>query len=130
MDKKEKMITLPCDCKCCMFVVEKTQWTDGELSYNISIQDSRYDHNYNTIWGRLKRACKALFGKPVYFSDVHLEGEAQYKKLVADMTNLLNSNLDACDSNIAEAVNYRKSDGEFISAEQSLANMRETLEQR
>jgi len=61
---------------------------------HITIQDSRYDHKYNTVWGRLKRAAKALFGKPVYFSDVHLEGEERYKKLVANMTDLLNSNLD------------------------------------
>jgi len=27
-------------------------------------------------------------------SDVHLEGEERYKKLVADMTELLNANLD------------------------------------
>jgi len=90
MNKKEKMITLPCDCKCCMFVVEKTKWEDGDISYSITIQDSRYDHNYNTAWGRIKRAAKALLGKPVYFSDVHLEGEERYKKLVGDMTDLMN----------------------------------------
>ena len=93
MNKKGKMITLPCDCKCCMFVVGKTQWEDGEINYNISIQDSRYDHNFNTVWGRLKRAAMALFGKPVYFSDVYLDGEESYKKLIADMTDLLNSDL-------------------------------------
>jgi hypothetical protein len=78
-----------------MFVVEKTKWADGDISYSITIQDSRYDHNYNTLWGRMKRAVKALFGKPVYFSDVHLEGEERYKKLVADMTDLLNTNLNS-----------------------------------
>jgi len=90
MEKKEKMIVLQCDCKCCMFVIEKTIWEDGDISYNITIQDSRYDHNHNTIWGRLKRACKALFGKPVYFNDVHMEGEERYKNLVSDMTELIN----------------------------------------
>jgi hypothetical protein len=77
-----------------MFVVEKTKWADGDINYNISIQDSRYGHNYNTVWGRLKRASKALFGKPVYFNDVYLDGEERYKKLVADMTELLDSNLE------------------------------------
>ena len=93
MKKKTKMITLPCDCKCCMFVVEKTLWEDGDINYNITIQDSRYDHNYNTIWGRIKRATKILFGKPVYYSDVHLEGENMFRKLVKDMDSLANSNL-------------------------------------
>ena len=66
------MIALPCDCKCCMLVVEKAVWNDGDVSYNISIQDSRYDHNYNTLWGRVKRAIKILLGKPIYYNDLHL----------------------------------------------------------
>ena len=45
MDRKEKIIVLPCDCRCCMFVVEKIVWEDGDVAYNISIKDSRYDHN-------------------------------------------------------------------------------------
>ena len=93
MKEKSKMITLPCDCKCSMFVVEKTVWEDGDINYNITIQDSRYDHNYNTIWGRVKRAARSLFGKPIYYSDVHLDGEETFKKLVKDMNELAASNL-------------------------------------
>jgi len=92
MNKDEDRIILPCDCKCCMFVVEKTMWEDGDTSYNISIQDSCYDHSHNTVWGRLRRAVMAFFGKPVYYNDVYLggeEGEEKYRKLVADMANLL-----------------------------------------
>lgn len=88
MKSKSKMVVLSCDCKCCMFVVEKTKWEDGDVSYNISIQDSRYDHNYNTVWGRIKRAATALFGKPVYFNDVHIEDEGKFKKLISDLSEL------------------------------------------
>lgn len=94
MKEKNKMITLPCDCKCCMLVIEKAVWEDGDINYNITIQDSRYDHNYNTLWGRLKRAAKILFGKPIYYNDVFLNGEDTFKKLVEDMDNLARSNLD------------------------------------
>ena len=73
MKEKSKMIMLPCDCKCCMLAIEKTVWEDNDVSYDISIQDSRYDHNYNTVWGRIKRAVKILLGKPIYYSDLHLD---------------------------------------------------------
>ena len=92
MKEKSKMITLPCDCKCSMFVVEKTMWEDGDINYNITIQDSRYDHNYNTIRGRIKRAAKILIGKPIYYSDVHLDGEERFHKLLKDMNELANEN--------------------------------------
>ncbi|NLX01120.1 MAG: phosphoenolpyruvate carboxylase [Syntrophomonadaceae bacterium] len=88
MKSENKMVILPCDCKCCMFVVEKTKWEDGDISYNITVQDSRYDHNYNTVWGRIKRATKILFGKPVYYNDVYIEGEERFKKLVDDLKAL------------------------------------------
>lgn len=88
MQSKSKMITLPCDCKCCMFVIEKTQWEDGEISYCITVQDSRYDHNINTLWGRLKRAAIALFGKPVYYNDVHLEGKDRFEQFLREMQDL------------------------------------------
>ena len=78
-----------------MFLVEKTKWEDGDICYDISIQDSRYDHNFNTVWGRMKRAVKILFGKPIYYNDAHFEGEEAFKKLVADMDDLAKSDLDA-----------------------------------
>lgn len=94
MNEKSKLLVLPCDCKCCMFVVEKTMLEDGDVNYNITIQDSRYDHNYNTLWGRIKRAAKILFGKPIYYSDVHLNDEATFLKLVKDLDELAKTNLE------------------------------------
>jgi len=76
-----------------MLVIEKTVWEDGDRNYNISIQDSRYDHNFNTLWGRVKRAAKILFGKPIYYNDVHLEGEETFQKLIEDMNALAGSRL-------------------------------------
>lgn len=52
---------------------------DGDVDYDISLQDSHFDHNYHTLWGRLKRAAKALFGKPVLDSDVYLWKESEFR---------------------------------------------------
>ena len=71
-----------------MLVVERTVWEDGEIDYDISVQDSRYDHNYTTIWGRFKSAMKILFGKPVYYSDVYIENPEKFKALVEDLNKL------------------------------------------
>lgn len=89
MESEKKMVVLPCDCRCCMFVVEKTKWEDGDVNYNISIQDSRYDHDFNTIWGRIKRAVNVLFGKPVYYSDAYIGDEETFKKLVDELSELI-----------------------------------------
>ena len=85
MNRKKNWIARPCDCGCCMFVVERTLGENGEADYNISIQDSRYDHNHNTLWGRIMRATKILLGKPIYYNDVFIEGEAAFENLLQDM---------------------------------------------
>ena len=54
MNKQETTIILKCDCGCSMLVVEKCIWDNNEVNYSISVQDSRYDHNYTTLWGRIK----------------------------------------------------------------------------
>lgn len=87
-------MVLPCDCQSCMFVVEKTIWDDGELLYNISMQDSRYDFGEGTLWDRIKNAFRVLFGKSVHYNDLFLEGDGTFRKLVADMQALADDPLD------------------------------------
>ncbi|MCL2066781.1 MAG: hypothetical protein FWG99_04885 [Treponema sp.] len=86
---QEFMEILKCDCGCSMLVVEKTIWEDGDIDFDISIQDSRYDHNNTTIWGRIKGAIKILFGKPVYYSDVYISKPEVYKNFVEKMKGLI-----------------------------------------
>jgi hypothetical protein len=89
MNKQETMVIQKCDCGCSMLVVEKTVWDDGDIDYNITVQDSRYDHNYTTIWGRLKSAMKVLFGKPVYYSDIYIDKLDDLKNLVERLKGLV-----------------------------------------
>jgi hypothetical protein len=88
MNKNETTILLKCDCGCSMLVVEKCKWEDGEVNYNISVQDSRYDHNYTTLWGRIKSAAKVLFGKPVYYSDVYIDEPEKFGEFVKRLNEL------------------------------------------
>ena len=88
MDKKETAIFMKCACGCSMLVVERTEWDNGDIDYDISVQDSRYDHNYTTIWGRIKSAMTILFGKPVYYSDVYIESPEKFRRFVEDLNKL------------------------------------------
>ena len=94
MEKKTKTITRPCSCRCCMLVIEKTMWEGGDVDYDISLQDSRFDHNYHTLWGRLKRAAKVLFGKPNLYSDVYLWKESEFRQLVDEMDAMARERFD------------------------------------
>lgn len=85
----EKMVTFQCDCKCAMLVIDKTVYSDGDIYHGISIQDSRYNHNYNTVWGRIKRACKILFGKPIYYNDICIVEPKVFNDFVEEINELV-----------------------------------------
>jgi len=85
MDKKETTVFLRCDCHCSMLVVDKTVWKDGDVSFNLSVQDSRYDHNYTTLWGKLKNALTILIGKPVYYSGVYIGDTEKIRNFVEQL---------------------------------------------
>lgn len=80
-----KMVTRTCSCGCCMLVVERHK--DG--CYNISVVDSRYDHDVKGILGRLKNAVKILFGKPVYYNDLFIEDKSEFEDLLKKLQELL-----------------------------------------
>ena len=88
MNKQETSVMLKCDCGCSMLVVDRTKWDEGDISYNIMVQDSRYDHNYTTILGRIKTAMKILFGKLVYYSDIYIEKPETFKGFVEKLNDL------------------------------------------
>lgn len=94
-EKDKKFVILPCDCHCCMMVVERIEWDDGDIDYNIAVQDSYYDHNYNTILGRLKRAAKALFGKPIYYNDVYITEPAKFRQWVDSLVEMSEQDREA-----------------------------------
>ena len=86
--KQEKVVAFPCDCGCCHFLVTKTIFYNGETDYDISVVDSYYDHDANSLFGRLKRAAKALFGKKVYFNDVYMQGDERFDDFLDDLHDL------------------------------------------
>ena len=90
----EKCVRMRCDCGCCAVEFTRTDWDDGEVSYDISVLDSRYDHNVNGLFGRLRRAFGVLVGKPVYFNDAFMR-EEEFVDLLGKLMALADEGGDA-----------------------------------
>lgn len=89
MLKPSGRVILPCACGCCNLVFERDDFEDGETIFNVSVQDSRYDHKAGGIWNRIKGAVMVLFGKPVYYNDVCIENKVEFSNLIDDLAELL-----------------------------------------
>lgn len=88
VNKQETTVFLKCDYDCSMLVVDKSVWDDGEINYNITVQDSRYDHNHTVLWSRIKSPFKILFGKPIYYSDVNIDKPEKFREFVGKLNEL------------------------------------------
>lgn len=87
MSKSERYVRVKCDCGCCAVEFSRIDWDNGETDYNIEVLDSRYDHNVNGLFGRVRRAFGVLVGKPVYFNDVLMNPD-EFDSMLNALTDL------------------------------------------
>lgn len=83
-----KCVTVRCACMCCRLVFEKTVFGNGDSWYNVSVEDSRYDHGATGLLNRVRNAARVLFGRPVVYNDVFIEDPRRFDALVADLREL------------------------------------------
>lgn len=81
-------VVLQCDCKCCEIAFEKFKWADDDVTYDISVLDSRYDHEANGVLNRIRNAFKVLFGKQICYNDVSLDGDERFDELLEELRKL------------------------------------------
>ena len=86
LSREDKYVRVPCDCGCATLEFARFDW-DDETQFEVNVLDSRYDHNINSLSGRLRRALGVLFSKPVYFNGVSLT-EEEFASLVDRLVEL------------------------------------------
>ena len=82
--KNTKDIYLRCDCHAETVVFSKFEWQPGDIDYEISIEDAYCGGDYMGINGRLKRAWKAFWAKPVYYNSVYCEDPERMRKFLQE----------------------------------------------
>ena len=87
MSFKEKSLYLPCDDYGETLVIDKICYSNNEVDYDISIQDS-YLGNKDTLKMRIKHAFQILFKKPVYYADIFVN-EKRMKDFLIKLNDLV-----------------------------------------
>ena len=81
---KEKDIYLRCDCHAEAAVFSKFEWNEGDVDYELSIEDAYCCGDYMGIKGRFKRAWKAFWAKPLCYNSVYCQDPERMKKFLED----------------------------------------------
>ena len=80
-----KTVELRCDDRAENLVFTKDTFDSLETCYEITIEDSYCASRMN----RFKRAWKAFWGKPIYYSGIYTEDKEKVRKWLLDCLKLL-----------------------------------------
>lgn len=84
-----KDVYLRCDDHAETVVFSRFDYNDGDIDYELNIADSYCGGDYIGIKGRFKRAWKAFWSKPIYYTGVYCEDEKRMRKFLEDCIKLM-----------------------------------------
>ena len=94
LNEISKDVYLRCDDHAECVVFSRHDWERTDISYEFTIEGSYCGGDYMGIKGRFKRAWKAFWAKPIYYSGVYCQDGARMRKFLEDCLNLMNE--DVC----------------------------------
>ena len=90
---KQEHISLRCeDGQEAVVFTKYTYKYDGSIDYEITVEDSYTGGDYNGFFGRIKRAWKAFWDKPVVYTGIYCEDEDKMRKFLCDCLDLIDDN--------------------------------------
>jgi hypothetical protein len=89
---KSDNVTLRCDDGAEAVVFTKYTHHILDIDYEITVEDSYTGGEYKGFFGRLKRAWRAFWDKPVVYTGIYTEDKDKVRKFLTDCLNLIDEN--------------------------------------
>lgn len=95
-NQKIQNVYLRCEDNAEMVVFSEYRWEndEDEIDYEFTIEDSYCGGDYMGITGRFKRAWKAFWAKPIFYTGIYCEDKEHVKRFLKDCLNLIEKNED------------------------------------
>lgn len=103
---KQEQITLRCEdgaeavvfskytYKNLIYTKDKPMSVEKEIDYEFTVEDSYAGGNYKGFFGRIKRAWRAFWDKPVVYTGIYCRDKDKMRKFLYDCLDLVNNNPD------------------------------------
>lgn len=95
---KQEQITLRCEDGAEVVVFTKYIYNPivaNNIDYEITIEDSYIGGDYKGFFGRIKRAWRAFWDKPVIYTGIYCEDKDKMRKFLCDCLNLMEDEVSA-----------------------------------
>jgi len=89
MSMTSKEINMRCDCQAEIVTFIRHDWDYNDTNYELTFEDAYCGGDYMGIKGRFKRAWRAFWAKPIYYSGVYCQDEERMKKFLQGCLSLM-----------------------------------------
>lgn len=90
---KQEQITLRCEDGAEAVVFKKFTFTHANnVEYELSVEDDYIGGDYKGFFGRIKRAWRAFWDKPVVYTSIYCEDKDKMRKFLCDCLDLIDEN--------------------------------------
>ena len=90
MDHKVFSASIRCDDYAEMLVFDRCIWKDSDEFIQFSIADSFISGNeYRGLFGRLRRAWRAFWSKPIYYADIIVHDKNRAKVFLNECLSII-----------------------------------------
>lgn len=91
--KDIKSIYLRCDDHAEVLAFNRYEFENGDIDFEINIEDSYFGGDYMGIKGRFKRAWKAFFAKPICYTGVYVENAERIQTFFKECINIIDEGM-------------------------------------
>lgn len=99
MIEHSKEVNMRCDCYAETATFIRYDWKHNDTNYELTIEDAYCGGDYMGIKGRFKRAWRAFWAKPIYYSGVYCQDSERMRKFLEDCLSLMNEEVENDESN-------------------------------
>ena len=111
---KQEQITLRCEdgAEAVVFtkytfktLIHRTEHTDSikeDIHYEICVEDDYTGGDYKGFFGRLRRAWRAFWDKPVVYTGIYCEDKNKMRKFLSDCLNLMDESTYSFNNDVGD----------------------------
>ena len=111
---KQEQITLRCEdgAEAVVFtkytfktLIHRTEHTDSikeDIHYEICVEDDYTGGDYKGFFGRLRRALRAFWDKPVVYTGIYCEDKNKMRKFLSDCLNLMDESTYSFNNDVGD----------------------------
>lgn len=97
-----KTVSVRCRDGAEMATLIRHQWRHGSVDYELNFEDAYCGGDYTGIWGRIKRAWRALCDKPICYTGLYFEGSPRIRRFLVDCLAMVNETCPVPEQEVEE----------------------------